>query len=96
MSLALKGMNMWCRENRHMKLSDQRAALCRKVIGHYAYFGITGNYVSINNYLNQVTRIWRKWLGRRSWQDKLNWERMRDRVLSNHPLPKPRIVVSWA
>ena len=96
MCLALKVMNRWCRENRHMKLSDQHAALCRKLAGHYAYYGITGNYVSINNYLYHVERIWRKWLGRRSWRDKLNWERMRDRVLSNYPLPKPRIVVTWA
>jgi len=93
---ALKVMNSWCRENRHMKLSDQHAALCRKVSGHYAYYGIIGNYVSIKNYLCQVERIWRKWLGRRSWRDKLNWERMRAKVLNNYPLPKPRIVVPWA
>ena len=94
--IALEVMNIWCRRNRHMKLSEQHAALCRKVAGHYAYYGITGNYVSIKNYLNQVERIWQKWLGRRSWRDKLNWARMRDRVLSNYPLPKPRIVVTWA
>ena len=96
LGLALKVMNTWCRENRHMKLADQHEALCRKVSGHYAYYGIIGNYVSIKNYLCQVERIWRKWLGRRSWRDKLNWERMRAKVLSNYPLPKPRIVVPRA
>ena len=96
MCLALQVMNKWCRKNRHMKLSEQHAALCRKVAGHYAYYGITGNYVSIKRYHYHVERIWRKWLGRRSWRDKLNWERMRDRVLRNYPLPRPRIVVTWA
>ena len=96
MSTALQVMNNWCRENRHMKLKDQHEALCRKVSGHYAYFGITGNYVSIKNYVCQVERIWRKWLGRRSWRDGFNWERMKNRVLNNYPLPKPRIVVTWA
>lgn len=96
MRLALEVMSKWCRAHRHMKLAAQHVALCRKVTGHYAYYGITGNYISIKNYHYQVARIWRKWLGRRSWRDKLNWERMRDKVLSNHPLPKPRIVVTWA
>ncbi len=95
-SISLQVMNNWCRENRHMKLKDQHEALCRKVSGHYAYFGITGNYVSIKTYVYQVERIWRKWLGRRSWRDGFNWERMKNRVLNNYPLPKPRIVVTWA
>jgi len=96
MSTALQAMNNWCRKNRHKKLKEQHEALCRKVSGHYAYFGITGNYVSIKNYVYQVERIWRKWLGRRSWKDGLNWERMRKRVLNNYPLPRPRIVVTGA
>ena len=82
MRRALQAMNVWCRRNRHMKLSDQHTALCQKVSGHYAYFGIRGNYVGIKNYLNQVERIWRKWLGRRSWRDRLNWERMRTEQIS--------------
>jgi len=96
MSLALRVMNTWCRKNRHIKLFEQHAALCLKVSGHYAYYGIRGNYVSINNYRYHVERIWRKWLGRRSWRDNFNWERMCERVLCNYPLPKPRIVVTWA
>ena len=96
MSLALRVMNTWCRKNRHIKLFEQHAALCLKVSGHYAYYGIRGNYVSINNYRYHVERIWRKWLGRRSWRDGLTWDRMRERVLCNYPLPKPRIVATWA
>ena len=41
-----------------MKLFEQHAALCRKVVGHYAYYGITGNFVSIKNYHYHVGRIW--------------------------------------
>ena len=58
MRLALEVMNKWCRRNRHMKLFEQHAALCRKVVGHYAYYGITGNFVSIKNYHYHVGRIW--------------------------------------
>ena len=87
LTLALEVMNKWCRKNRHMKLSEQHATLCRKLVGHY---------VSINNYRHHVIHIWRKWLGRRSWQGKFTWQRMQDRVLNNYPLPKPRIMVTWA
>ena len=54
MRLALEVMNKWCKKNRHMKLFEPHAALCRKVTGHYAYYGITGNFESINNYRYRV------------------------------------------
>ena len=44
LSRALKGIGQWCRNHRHWKLRDQQAALSRKLRGHYAYYGITGNF----------------------------------------------------
>ena len=40
---ALRGMERWCRRNRHKSLPEQHAALSRKLRGHDAYYGITGN-----------------------------------------------------
>ena len=40
---SLKRVAQWCRFNRHRSVREQHAALCRKLHGHYAYFGITGN-----------------------------------------------------
>jgi hypothetical protein len=38
-----------------------------------------------------VTRVWRRWLSRRSWKSHLNWQRF-ERVLERFALPVPRIV----
>ena len=47
LSRALKGIGQWCRNHRHWKLRDQQAALSRKLRGHYAYYGITGNFQAL-------------------------------------------------
>lgn len=39
----LRVMNKWCREHRHFPMSYQHDKLSRKIKGHYAYYGITGN-----------------------------------------------------
>ena len=40
---ALRDIGHWCRAHRHWSVAAQRAALHRKLKGHYAYYGITGN-----------------------------------------------------
>ena len=45
------------------------------MIGHYAYYGITGNAASLGTYRYQVARIWRKWLDRRSRPGAMTWKR---------------------
>ena len=47
LSRALRGIGQWCRRNRHKSLPEQHAALSRKLRGHYAYYGITGNSSSL-------------------------------------------------
>ena len=40
-------VGQWCRRNRHKSLPEQHAALSRKLRGHYAYYGITGNSAAL-------------------------------------------------
>ena len=40
---ALREIGRWCRAHRHWPVAAQQAALSRKLRGHYAYYGITGN-----------------------------------------------------
>ena len=58
--------------------------------GHYAYFGITGNYDALSRFSYEVRRAWRKALARRS-QQSLPWSKM-NRILKRFPLPAPRII----
>lgn len=91
LSRAHKRMNLWCRNHRHFKLADQHALLVRKLRGHYAYFGITGNSRAINSFWQATKRMWRKWLGRRGQQRPVQWDRF-VQILKRYPLPPPRIV----
>jgi hypothetical protein len=71
---ALKLINQWCRAHRHDDLGRQHAALSRKLLGHDAYYGITGNGASLQRFRFEVGRIWKRWLGRRSQRSHRTWE----------------------
>jgi RNA-directed DNA polymerase len=88
---ALASVSAWCKENRHRPLAEQQAALRKKLLGHYAYYGITGNVRSLNNFLHEVRRIWRKWLARRG--SRPTWNDFRH-LVNRYPLPPVKIVHS--
>lgn len=88
---ALQRVSQWCRTHLHDKLAKQHAHLVRMLRGHYGYFGITGNANALSRFLHEVTRVWQKWLDRRSGRGAMPWPRFR-RVLKRYPLP-PSIAV---
>jgi RNA-directed DNA polymerase len=93
----LTTLSEWCRRHRHMKLADQHVALSRRLRGHFQYFGVNGNSRSLQQVHLQATRMWLKWLQRRSQRgNRLTWVRF-GAYLQAHPLPPPRICVQiWA
>lgn len=90
---AVQNINQWCRSHRHDPIGRQHAALVRRLRGHYAYYGITGNGRALARFQRQAERCWRKWLDRRSNRSRMNWDRFR-LVLAHYPLPPPRVVHS--
>ncbi len=90
---AVHRVGQWCRHRRHRPVPEQHAALTRQLMGHYAYYGITGNASALWRFHRQVERCWRKWLSRRSNRSGMDWERM-GRLLIRYPLPPPRVVHS--
>ena len=86
---ALAAVTDWCRKNRHLTIPEQHAQLVAKMRGHYAYYGISGNFRRISWYAHKVARIWQKWLSRRG--SRFPWDRFQG-LLKRHPLPAPRIV----
>ena len=86
----LKVIAMWCRENRHKPLAEQHEALCRKIRGHYAYFGLSGNSQALGKLLGASEKIWIKWLRRRSQRHALNWEEV-GKLLKYYKLPRVRL-----
>jgi group II intron reverse transcriptase/maturase len=95
LKLAIASINQWCKENRHEKVNEQQKALTRKLQGHYGFYGITFNSRSIALFYHQVMRCWKKWLNRRNRNNEMNWD-VFNKLLKKYPLPKPRIVHSFA
>lgn len=90
LSRALKEINDWCKHHRHWPVERQQKQLCRKLKGHYAYYGITGNSQAIARFLYEVRRCWHKWLARRN-RERMNWNSFGALYL-RYPLPPPRVV----
>jgi hypothetical protein len=92
--MKMKGMNEWLREVR-CRLSPKEIWKVMKVklIGHYRYYGVSGNYRMIaNSHYNALRKLF-YWLNRRSQRQNFNWESFR-RYLIKYPLPRPKIYVN--
>jgi RNA-directed DNA polymerase len=92
-SRALRDLAQWCRKARHLPVREQHQQLTRKLRGHDAYYGITGNADALARLRHSVARIWRKWLNRRSHRTRMHWERCNG-LLQRYPLPRPVVVHS--
>ena len=93
---AIRSVYDYCRSHRHQSVKAQHDGLCRRLRGHFNYFGVSGNGRSLHVLREQVRRIWFKWLNRRSQRQSLDWKRYCaiERML---PLPTVRITaVIWA
>jgi hypothetical protein len=88
---SLAAVKDWCRTNRHRPAPEQRARLSAVLVGHYAYYGITGNIRRLRQYRQQVVRLWHKWLERRTRGKRLTWAGF-NAFLARHPLPFARII----
>jgi group II intron reverse transcriptase/maturase len=82
----------WCRRYRHLPVKAQHAALTRRLVGHFNYFGVNGNFRSLACLVDVTQRVWFTWLRRRSQRRRLTWERF-NVLLERFPLPRPRITV---
>jgi group II intron reverse transcriptase/maturase len=89
-SRSLHRLSGWCRRHRHDPLKAQHRMMVRKLVGHYAYYGITSNFDRIDQFFLMAKRVWRQALARRS-QQRFPWWKMQ-KLLERHPLPAPRIV----
>ena len=92
---AIKAIDQQCRAMRHWPLREQCKRLGQMLRGHFAYFGVTGNFERLANLYEQARRSWRKWLSRRSNNSPVNWAAFQ-RILNRLPLPRPRIVRRYA
>jgi RNA-directed DNA polymerase len=88
---ALQRVAEWCRKVRHLAVREQYQGLASRLRGHYNYFGIAGNSRALVRFLREVTRVWRKWLDRRSNRSRMNWQRF-NLLLKQYRLPAAHVV----
>jgi RNA-directed DNA polymerase len=88
---AVKKIAWWLRMHRHEPVAAQHQTLWQKLRGHFAYYGITGNYEGLSRFRYTVVRLWRKWLQRRKRGGFISWAQFQ-RLLERYPLP-PAVVV---
>jgi len=91
-SAKCREMNDWLKSIRNqVKTKDWWKILAAKLRGHFQYYGVSENYMSILKFYRLTIRMVRKWLNRRSQKRKMSWENF-ERYLEHYPLPQPRIV----
>jgi len=85
-------MKQWLKSIRNAKkVKEWWLTLKAKLTGHYQYYGVSGNYRSIDRFFNATRRMTLKWLNRRSQKKSFSWDRFQD-YLDRYPLPMPRVV----
>lgn len=89
-SKGIKSIFAWVKQNRHKPVSEQHKTLTSKLLGHYNYFGITGNSRKIEEFKSKVQISWHYWLNRRSNKRTFTWDKF-NQFLMNYPLPKAKI-----
>ena len=90
---ALQALSDWCRMNRHQPIPVQHQTLKQKLQGHYAYYGITGNFLSLQEFREEARKIWKRWLSRRRRGRSMSWT---DFLTSGATLRFPRPAWSTA
>jgi group II intron reverse transcriptase/maturase len=83
----------WCMRHRHWRVKHQYRALCAKLRGHFAYYGITANSWALERFRTQVERAWKAALNRRSQRARMTWKRFK-RLKARYELPPAHPIYS--
>ncbi len=85
-----QAMKEWLRANMHEGFLKTLERLNRKMIGHYAYYGVNGNQKGIMKFYKYAVDTLYKTMTRRSQRAYLSWRRYMA-LLRKHPIVKPQI-----
>lgn len=92
LSVKRQAMKQWLRLNMHKPVSDIIKGLNLRLMGHYRYYGISGNTKSMEKYHYYCVTTLFKVLRRRGQKKRMNWETF-NRILNTMGVAKPRICV---
>jgi len=91
---SLAGFYAWTRANCRMRKDKLFAALNAKLRGYYNYYGVRGNFDSIDDFFYQVTRMLYRLMNRRSQRRSYNWKGFAE-LIKVFKLQRPHICHSF-
>ena len=91
----LARLTEWIKSHRSIKVREVMGTLRRKFRGYWNYYGVIGNFRSLQTYYYRGCGIVHKWLNRRSQKRSYTWEAFK-RLLARHEVPPPRITEGGA
>ena len=86
-----KDMTDWLKAIRNkVPMKEWWDTLKAKLRGHFQYYGVSENFLSIRAFYNHTLRELKKWVNKRSQKKSMNWENFY-KYLEIYPIPKPSI-----
>jgi group II intron reverse transcriptase/maturase len=82
------------RRCRHLPVREQAININRVLRGHYAYYGIAGNFRALQLVDRATERYWRKMLSSRSHKGHITWE-VFHRIKEPYPLQRPKLYLPF-
>ncbi|UGY20161.1 group II intron reverse transcriptase/maturase [Bradyrhizobium barranii subsp. apii] len=96
MTRKLKALRQEAWQIMHAPMATQHRWYSSVLRGHYGYYGVPHNWRALNGFLQEVRRIWFTCLRRRSQKNRdKGWDWF-ETVEARFPLPRARVVHSWA
>jgi len=88
---SLERFKEWCKKSRNLRLPELFRLLNAKLRGYYQYYGVIGNYRSLQQFFYRATLLLKKYLNRRSQRHSYNWAEYKQ-LLGQFGIEKPHIV----
>lgn len=85
----------WLREHMHESIPETIRKLNKKMIGHYRYYGIYGNFIGLNKFYQYVKQQLYFTKRRRDQSLWLTWKKM-GQILKVYPIASPKIYITSA
>lgn len=95
MKLKQKRQNVkkWLHEKMHEPIALVGESLRKKITGHYTYYGVSGNYLSIVGFYKYVRYTWFKTLKKRGQKNCIKYHDFL-RIWKWLKIPEPRLYVN--
>lgn len=83
----------WIKSSRTIPIKDFMKKINIKLTGYVNYYGVSYNYNSVNNFIDEVRTLIYKWLNRRSQKRSFDWSKF-ILFMRKYPLTKPKTKVN--